>query len=63
VRRLVNTPADPLSWHPARVGGFVRAGHVPALAVRRLIATRPSGVLGLSVPGMPIGSPGMDVPG
>jgi hypothetical protein len=63
VRRMLGTPADLLSCHAARVDGFVLEGHVPALAVRRLIATRPAGVRGLSVPGMPIGSPGMEVPG
>ena len=38
-------------------------GHVPARAIRRLLAERPAGVVGLAVPAMPIGSPGMEVPG
>ncbi|MCU0983623.1 MAG: DUF411 domain-containing protein [Acetobacteraceae bacterium] len=63
IRRMLGTPADLLSCHAARVEGFVLEGHVPALAVRRLLETRPAGVRGLSVPGMPIGSPGMEVPG
>lgn len=63
IRRMLGTPADLLSCHAARVEGFVLEGHVPALAVRRLLETRPVGVRGLSVPGMPIGSPGMEVPG
>lgn len=40
-----------------------REGHVPAAAIRRLLAQRPAGVRGLAVPEMPIGSPGMEVPG
>jgi hypothetical protein len=63
IRRMLGTPADLLSCHAARVEGFVLEGHVPALAVRRLLETRPAGVRGLSVPGMPIGSPGMEVSG
>ncbi len=62
-RRLLGTPADLLSCHAALVDGFVLEGHVPALAVKRLLATRPAGVRGLAVPAMPIGSPGMEVPG
>lgn len=47
------------SCHTATVGGYVLEGHVPAEQVRRLLAERPE-ILGLAVPGMPIGSPGMD---
>lgn len=63
VRAALGMPADLASCHLARVGGFVLEGHVPALAVRRLLAERPQGARGLSVPGMPVGSPGMEVPG
>ena len=49
------------SCHTAQVAGYVLEGHVPAQDVRRLLATRPV-ALGLSVPGMPVGSPGMDGP-
>lgn len=45
--------------HTAFVGGYVVEGHVPASDVRRLLAERPD-ALGLAVPGMPIGSPGME---
>lgn len=62
-RRVLGTPADLLSCHAALVDGFVLEGHVPALAVKRLLATRPPGIRGLAVPAMPIGSPGMEVPG
>lgn len=63
IRRMLGTPGDLLSCHAARVAGFALEGHVPALAVRRLLATRPEGVVGLAVPAMPIGSPGMEMPG
>jgi len=49
------------SCHTAMVGGYVVEGHVPAQDIRRLLKERPR-ALGLSVPGMPIGSPGMDGP-
>jgi hypothetical protein len=62
-RRMLGIPADLLSCHAAQVGGFALEGHVPAAAVKRLLAERPVGVRGLAVPGMPIGSPGMEVPG
>ena len=45
--------------HTAKIGGYVIEGHVPAPDIKRLIAKRPDG-LGLTVPGMPIGSPGME---
>ena len=49
------------SCHTASVGGYVIEGHVPAADIHRLLKERPV-ALGLSVPGMPIGSPGMDGP-
>ncbi|MBR0683241.1 DUF411 domain-containing protein [Roseomonas eburnea] len=63
VRRMLGTPADLLSCHAARVQGIVLEGHVPAEAVRRVLAGRPAGLLGLAVPAMPVGAPGMEVPG
>jgi len=62
-RRMLGTPADLISCHAGRVGGFVLEGHVPALAVKRLVASRPVTIRGLAVPAMPTGSPGMEVPG
>lgn len=47
------------SCHTALVGGYVVEGHVPADLIRRLLADKPK-VLGLAVPGMPAGSPGME---
>ncbi len=49
------------SCHTGLVGGYVVEGHVPAQDIHKLLKTRPSAI-GLSVPGMPIGSPGMDGP-
>jgi len=49
------------SCHTARVGGYAIEGHVPAREVRRLLAEKPKAI-GLSVPAMPLGSPGMDGP-
>ena len=46
--------------HTALVGGFVVEGHVPASDIDRLLAERPA-VLGVAVPGMPVGSPGMEM--
>lgn len=55
----LGVPADLVSCHTATVGGYVVEGHVPADAVRRLLAERPAAA-GLAVPGMPTGSPGME---
>ena len=49
------------SCHTALINGYVVEGHVPAKEVQRLLKERPK-ALGLSVPGMTIGSPGMDGP-
>ena len=49
------------SCHTAVVDGYVVEGHVPADLVKRLLRDRPD-VVGLAVPGMPIGSPGMEGP-
>ncbi len=51
---------DLASCHTALVDGYVIEGHVPAADVERLLAERPEAI-GLSVPGMPIGSPGMEM--
>ena len=49
------------SCHTAKVQGYVIEGHVPAVDIKRLLGDKPQ-ALGLAVPGMPIGSPGMDGP-
>ena len=55
-------PEELWSCHTARIGRYTIEGHVPARAIRALLAKRPA-VAGLAVPGMPIGSPGMEQPG
>jgi len=52
-------PAALASCHTAEIEGYTVEGHVPASAIRRLLAERPEAV-GLAVPGMPVGSPGME---
>ena len=58
VRRKV--PASIGSCHTATAGGYVIEGHVPADVIARLLRERPKQVVGIGVPGMPPGSPGMD---
>jgi hypothetical protein len=55
-------PSQARSCHTALVGGYVLEGHVPAADVQRLLKEKPA-VVGIAVPGMPIGSPGMEVKG
>jgi hypothetical protein len=50
------------SCHTAKVGGYTVEGHVPAADIKRLLIERPA-VAGITVPGMPTGSPGMEVGG
>ena len=51
-------PEDMMSCHTAKIGGYFIEGHVPASDIRRLIEERPEAI-GLAVPAMPYGSPGM----
>jgi hypothetical protein len=60
-RARFGLPARYGSCHTARIGGYVVEGHVPAREIRRLLAEKPEAI-GVAVPGMPIGSPGMDGP-
>ncbi|WP_461469763.1 DUF411 domain-containing protein [Pararhodobacter sp.] len=62
-RQRLGTPSDLLSCHAALVEGLVIEGHVPAFAIRRALAERPEGVVGLAVPAMPLGTPGMEIEG
>ena len=59
VRVRLGVPAALAACHTAEVAGYVVEGHVPAEAVRRLLSDRPK-AKGIAVPGMPIGSPGME---
>jgi len=60
-RARFGLPARYGSCHTARIGGYVVEGHVPVREIRRLLAEKPDAI-GIAVPGMPVGSPGMDGP-
>jgi hypothetical protein len=59
VKQRLGVPPDLAACHTAEVQGYVIEGHVPASAILRLLEERPQAT-GLAVPGMPIGSPGME---
>ena len=61
VKSMSGIQPELASCHTARVGDYVVEGHVPAEDIKRLLAEHPD-VRGLTAPGMPQGSPGMDVP-
>ena len=60
-RATLGMPRKFGSCHTGLINGYVIEGHVPASDIKRLLAYRPDAI-GLTVPGMPIGSPGMDGP-
>lgn len=62
VKTRLRVPPALAACHTGEVAGYVIEGHVPASAIKRLLAEKP-GATGLAVPGMPIGSPGMEVQG
>jgi hypothetical protein len=62
LKRRLGVPRQLEACHTAIVAGYVIEGHVPLNAIAWLLARHPRGVRGLGVPGMPIGSPGMEVP-
>ncbi len=59
VKDKLGVPKRLRSCHTAKVGGYVVEGHVPADVVKRLLEEKPE-VVGIAVPGMPMGSPGME---
>jgi hypothetical protein len=61
VKSRLGVPYGKGSCHTAEVDGYFVEGHVPAEDIKRLLAERPD-VRGLALPGMPIGSPGMESP-
>ena len=61
VKKAQGVPDALRSCHTALIQGIVVEGHVPPEDIKRLIASKRQGVKGLAVPGMPAGSPGMDV--
>jgi hypothetical protein len=62
IKARVGIPAGKGSCHTAEVGGYFIEGHVPADDIVRLLEEKPD-ARGLTVPGMPVGSPGMEIPG
>ena len=61
VKKRLGVADEISSCHTSQVDGYVIEGHVPASSVQRLLKERPK-IAGLAVPGMPMGSPGMEVP-
>ena len=62
IKARYHVPPELESCHTAIVDGYVIEGHVPVAEIERLLAERPD-IVGLAVPGMPAGSPGMDTGG
>lgn len=62
IKAKYQVPPELQSCHTAIVDGYVVEGHVPVTEVNRLLSERPD-IVGIAVPGMPIGSPGMEVSG
>ena len=61
--RRLGVPRALAGCHTAIIDGLVVEGHVPVVDIRRALADRRHGTVGLAVPGMPAGSPGMEAPG
>jgi hypothetical protein len=62
IKQKYQVPPAFQSCHTAIVDGYVIEGHVPVAEIERLLAERPD-VIGIAVPGMPVGSPGMEISG
>ena len=60
IKRARGVPADLQSCHTALISGYVIEGHVPPADIQRLAKSGSRTIRGLAVPGMPLGSPGMD---
>jgi hypothetical protein len=59
LKRTHGVPERLFACHTALIGGYVIEGHVPADLIYKLLKEKPA-VIGLAVPGMPVGSPGME---
>ncbi len=62
VKTRYQIPPELQACHTAIVDGYIIEGHVPVAEIKRLLAERPA-IVGLAVPGMPIGAPGMEMEG
>ena len=60
IKRASGVPVSAESCHTAQVGGYVVEGHVPVEDIRKMLRERPQ-IVGIAAPGMPAGSPGMEV--
>ena len=60
IKQKYGVPGELASCHTAVVDGYVVEGHVPAVDIQKLLETKPE-VVGISAPGMPMGSPGMEM--
>ena len=63
IKQQYGVPDELTSCHTTIVGGYAVEGHVPLEDVQRLLKDKPAGIRGIAVAGMPLGSPGMEVPG
>lgn len=62
IKKQHSVPDELLSCHTTIIGGYAVEGHVPLADVQRLLNDKPTGIRGIAVAGMPLGSPGMEVP-
>ena len=62
IKRRYGVPRALEGCHTALIDGYVVEGHVPADLIARMLEERPQ-IVGIAVPGMPVGSPGMEVAG
>ena len=60
VKARFKVPANLGSCHTSIIQGYVIEGHVPAADIRKFLAAKPKGLIGLTIPGMPQSAPGMD---
>ena len=60
IRQKYNLPSDLTSCHTSEITGYLVEGHVPTADIKGLITQKPN-IAGISVPGMPIGTPGMEM--
>ena len=60
VKQQHNVPVELASCHTTIIDGYVMEGHIPADDIKRFLAEKPDNLVGLAVPGMPIGTPGME---
>ena len=63
LQQRIGLPGHLRSCHTALIDGLAFEGHVPIADMKRLLSSKPRGVRGLAVAGMPLGSPGMEAPG